>query len=143
MGINVDILKSTDDLKLCFDIRFKVFIEEQGFDSEIELDEYDQVSYHVLITKDNIAIATARFFLVDSKYKIGRVCVLKEYRGLNLGKMLLDSIEEEVIKLNGKEMYLNAQYQTKSFYEKCGFVAIGDIFLEENCKHIKMIKKVG
>lgn len=140
--IKSNILRNGDDLKECFKVRFEVFIEEQGFDEAIEIDEYDNVANHVLISKNETPIATARFFLADGYYKIGRVCVLKEYRKLKLGKMLLDIIEEDLRKTKIDKVYLNAQYDSKDFYLKNGYEEVGTIFFEEGCKHIKMFKEI-
>ncbi len=142
MNIKSVILKKPDNIDECFNVRFFVFVEEQGFKKEIELDEYDDVAYHVLLKKDDVSIATARFFQVDDYYKIGRVCVLKEYRELKLGKLLLDCIEEKVKELKINKIYLNSQYDARGFYLKCGYQEVGEIFYEEGCKHIKMFKSV-
>lgn len=142
MNIKSQILTINNDLKECFEIRYEVFVNEQGFDAEIELDEYDDIAYHVLLSTEDKFIATARFFLVDNYYKIGRVCVLKDYRKLKLGNMLLGCIEDYISNLEIKDIYLNAQYESKGFYLKNGYKEVGEIFYEEGCKHIKMFKRV-
>lgn len=131
-----------DNIEECLEIRYKVFVDEQGFDESIEVDEFDKESYHVLLYKDGTAIATARFFELENYWKIGRVCILKEYRKLKLGNKLLNVIEEEIKKLGGKLMVLSSQHQTVGFYEKNGFVGVGEYYLEEGCKHLKMKKTV-
>ncbi len=129
-----------NNIEECFKIRFKVFIEEQKFEEDIEIDEYDDVANHILVYKDKTPIATARFFLIDNYYKIGRVCILKEYRGFKIGKYMMDEIEKEIRKTDCKKMVLSSQEQTIGFYEKSGFIKKGDIYLEEGCKHQKMEK---
>lgn len=143
MNIKSVILKKPDNLDECFKVRYKVFIDEQGFDESIEIDEYDDVAFHVLLTSNGISIATARYFLYNDSYKIGRVCVLKDYRNLKLGNKLLSSIEEHLHSLGVKEVVLHSQYQTKDFYARNGYKEIGDIFYEEGCKHIKMFKCIN
>ncbi len=142
MLLKTEILKKPDDLERCFKVRFDVFVDEQGFDVAIELDEFDDISFHILITKDDKAVATARYFKVDDYYIIGRVCVLKEYRKLKLGNQLLVGIENHLKTLNEHKLVLNSQYDAKDFYAKNGYKEIGDIFYEEGCKHIKMFKMI-
>lgn len=131
-----------NDLEECFKIRYDVFVEEQGLDPDVEIDEIDNSALHILVYSDDKAVATARFFTVDDYWKIGRLCVLKEFRELKLGSYILTEIEKEIKKLNGKLIYLSAQYQTKKFYEKNGYISIGEIYYEEGLKHIKMKKLV-
>lgn len=140
MEINIEILKYPNNLKRCFDVRYEVFVEEQKFDKSIEIDDIDNEAYHVLLNIDNKPVATARFFLNKNYWKIGRVCVLKEYRSLKLGSNVMSSIEEHLKKLNVSKVWLTSQLQAVKFYEKNGYICDGEIFLEEDCEHIKMYK---
>ena len=40
------------------------------------------------------------------------------------------------------EVWLSSQYHAKGFYEKLGFIEIGDIYQEADIDHIKMKKKL-
>ncbi|MFI3251499.1 MAG: GNAT family N-acetyltransferase [bacterium] len=143
MELTVKILKKPDDLSLCYKVRYEVFIDEQGFDEEIELDEFDDIAHHVLICDGSSPIATARVFYNNEYWKIGRVCVLQKYRGKKLGNLLLENIEMHLQALNVDEVYLASQYHAKDFYFKFGYEQVGEVFLEEGCEHIKMVKKIG
>lgn len=48
------------ELQVAFDIRYGVFVEEQGIPNDIERDEHAAASKHVLATRGNAPIATAR-----------------------------------------------------------------------------------
>ena len=63
-------------------IRFAVFVEEQGVPREIELDEHDALSVHVVAFEDQAPVATGRL-LPDGH--IGRMAVLKDWRGRGIG----------------------------------------------------------
>ncbi len=43
-------------------------------------------------------IAVCRFFKENEMYHIGRVAILKEYRGKHLGKHILRIVEDEIKK---------------------------------------------
>ena len=77
-------------------IRKLVFVEEQGFKNEF--DEIDAYASHLVMYKNNIAIATCRLYKKQnaSCYVIGRIAVLKEYRGQKIGAELLKKAEEIV-----------------------------------------------
>lgn len=127
----------TTDEKL---IRDEVFGDEQGFQEEY--DEIDNRAQHVVIYEEDIPIATCRFYLSDEAdgYAIGRIAVRKEHRGKHLGNQLMAIAEDEIKKLGGKTVSLSAQVQAQGFYEKCGYKAVGNVYLDENCEHVRMLK---
>ena len=60
-------------------IRYEVFVGEQNVPEELEIDGLDDEAKHVLAYVDALPIGTGRI-LNDGH--IGRVAVLKNYRGL-------------------------------------------------------------
>lgn len=123
-------------------IRESVFVKEQGFQKEF--DEIDEKAKHLILLYDEIAVATCRFFEGISKktYMIGRIAVLKSYRGKNLGSYLLEQAEMEIRKIGGETVMLHAQQQAKPFYQKQGYLQYGDIDFDEDCPHIWMRKEL-
>ena len=126
-----------DDVK---NIRIEVFVDEQKFQEEF--DEVDATATHIAFYDDGKAVATCRFFPIDeTTYKLGRIAVVKSYRGKNIGRYVMETAEKEIKKLGGKVCKLGAQTRAQGFYEKCGYVPFGDIYKEEYCDHI-MMKKI-
>lgn len=120
-------------------IRTTVFVLEQGF--EEEFDTIDDNAIHFVMYLDNKPIATARIYVDNSIIHLGRFAVLKEYRALGYGKLLINHIEEYVVKkFNNPCIELSAQKRAIGFYSKCGYVAQGEYYLDEGYPHIKMIK---
>lgn len=124
-------------------IRKKVFVEEQGFIDEF--DEIDKVSKHLLVFEEGKAIATCRVFYDQEKqsYMLGRLAVLKEYRGKKIGSKVLQAAEDVVRRDGGESILLSSQERVISFYEKQGYVKEGDSFLDEGCPHIWVRKKIS
>ena len=123
-------------------IRKIVFEDEQGFIDEFdEIDNSDTV-VHMLLCKDAVPIATCRFFKVNNEYKIGRIAVVKEYRGQGIGRIIVSCAEEKVYELGGRELCLSSHVRVQGFYEKLGYVAEGEIYMDQMCPHIKMKKKL-
>ena len=91
------------------EIRRAVFLEEQGFQDEF--DEIDQRARHIVLYDNNIAAATCRFFedKTAGNYIIGRIAVMRQYRGKNLGSFILKCAETEIEKSGGKCILLHAQ----------------------------------
>lgn len=122
-------------------IRMAVFVDEQGFSEEI--DGLDDDAWHCLLRLDGRPIATARAFLNEEGIcHIGRVAVVKDMRGKQVGRELIERFEEEMIKLGAKEFELGAQVQASGFYKKLGYTEEGEIYYDEFCPHINMRKKL-
>ena len=123
-------------------IRKVVFVDEQGFQNEFdEIDDSDNV-VHMLLCYDDESIGTCRCYKENGEYKIGRVAVLKEYRGKGLGEELVKQAEKKIYEWGGREVVLSSQVRVQGFYEKLGYVAEGDVYMDEMCPHIKMRKKL-
>ena len=55
-------LDGSDDLHEAFAIRLEVFCDEQGYSPEMELDELDRTSRHVLLYRGGKPVATGRLY---------------------------------------------------------------------------------
>lgn len=123
-------------------IRQKVFVEEQNFTEEF--DEKDNNSRHIVLYEGTKPTATCRFYKnsADGEFIIGRVAVLPEYRSKNYGKKIMEIAEKSIAECGGEKAKLSSQIQAKVFYEKCGYSAFGDTFLEQDCPHINMNKNL-
>lgn len=126
-----------DEASILRIIRTAVFIHEQQIPEDLEWDEFDLISMHVLALNSNgQPIGTARF-LPDGH--VGRMAVLKEWRGKGLGSAMLLRILEELRSQHMQKAILNAQTTAVKFYEKFGFQVSGKEFMEVGIPHVRMI----
>jgi predicted GNAT family N-acyltransferase len=116
-------------------VRTPVFIEEQAVTPEFEWDEIDATAVHLLATLDIEPIACLR--IIDYK-KIGRMAVLKEYRGRGLGAALLLEAIAICKKHGSKSVYLSAQTHAIEFYRKAGFKQISEEYCDVDIPHVDM-----
>ncbi len=125
------------------DIRITVFVKEQGFVDEV--DDIDRSAIHLVMLDDELPVATCRLFkAADSNdYILGRLAVLREYRGRGFGKIMLREAEKQARQLLAQRLTLHSQYTAKDFYEKCGYTACSEIEYEQNSPHIWMVKELG
>jgi len=117
-------------------IRNSVFIKEQHVPVELEWDEFDTDSTHILAYYDNKAVGTAR--LLDDGH-IGRMAVLKAYRNRNIGKNMLKYILKLAKTKSMPKIELSAQEHAIEFYEKYGFSVTSDIYLDAGIPHYNMV----
>jgi predicted GNAT family N-acyltransferase len=118
-------------------IREIVFCREQGVPPEIEWDGEDQLCEHFLLESGGEPIGTARLRIYEpSVFKVERVAVLKQARGLGAGKAIMVYILDRL--KNSETIVLNAQTQVEEFYERLGFARNGDEFEEAGIAHVPM-----
>lgn len=128
---------------LMTDIRYRVFILEQHVPYEEEMDGSDASASNFLLFEKNKAIGTIRFIQEENNFRIGRFCILKEYRGKGYGKVFFQWLEKYISDSNTPCLiYFHAMQYLQGFYEKIGYIAEGPIFEEAGIKHILMKKSV-
>ncbi|MEW6279627.1 MAG: GNAT family N-acetyltransferase, partial [Candidatus Eremiobacterota bacterium] len=124
------------------DIRYRVFVTEQGVPEELERDADDRRAVHALVYRQGRPVGTARLVPRGGAGKIGRVAVLKEARGNRLGVELMRALEGEAARLRLAEVLLDAQVQVIPFYERLGYRAEGDPFLDAGIPHRRMRRRL-
>ncbi|EIW73077.1 hypothetical protein TREMEDRAFT_59238 [Tremella mesenterica DSM 1558] len=134
----VEVITTSEQMSQAMEIRYKVFIEEQGYPACIEIgDPEDPISTHFLMSKDGKEIGTAR---ITPQGKLGRVAILKSYRGQGLAKPLLNAVHEWVRSKGGKIVYCDSQaadpatggVDARGVYLKLGYRPVGDLYIKEN-----------
>ena len=121
-----------NDAKL---IREQVFIHEQQIPVEDEWDAEDAVSVHFVVYDQDQPIATARLLQNNS---VGRVAVLKSYRGVGIGKLLMQQIIQQAKHEQREFLKLSSQVHAIQFYASLGFNVEGEEYLDCAIPHIDM-----
>lgn len=137
------IVRAGGDASGAFLVRMEVFVEEQGFSPELEIDGLDKTAGHVLFLDDGKPVATGRAYPSADKpgeYILGRIAVLKPYRKTGLGQKVMTALEDLARENGASSVSLGAQCRARGFYERCGYAAYGDEYLDEHCPHIHMRK---
>lgn len=123
-------------------IRTAVFVVEQECPYQ-EVDGTDYNSLHVWLEEGDEIVAYLRIFEKDTETKtvqIGRV--LSKRRGEGLGaKVLEHGIEAARLEMGADNIFIEAQTYALAFYEKFGFNACGEEFLEDGIPHTPMMLK--
>ena len=124
------------DFKDLRSIREPVFVLEQEVPLEAEWDELDPKCQHVIARdSEHKPIGTGR---LTPGHKIGRMAVLREWRGKGVGEALLVALIDQARAQGLREVSLNAQVGALGFYEKFGFQPYGARFEEAGIEHQAM-----
>jgi predicted GNAT family N-acyltransferase len=139
VAIRVDRVSSKKEREQAFAIRKRVFVKEQGVLEEIELDRDDVRAIHFLAFDSTRAVGTARLVIRQKSAKIGRMAVLKKYRGKGIGTKLLRRAIVAAQRQGLQNIYLHAQVPVIGFYEAQAFRCVGPVFKEAGIAHRKMV----
>lgn len=120
-------------------IRTDVFTKEQGADAECEFDGYENSADFLLLYDSGQAVATSRVIKNEKGYKIGRIAVLKEYRGKGYGAVIVRAVTEKAFENGADKVYVDAQNHAVPFYEKLGFTVIGEELIDRGLVHTPMM----
>lgn len=124
------------DLERLRAVREPVFVREQNVPIELEWDELDPLSRHVLaLDARDQPIATGR---LTPQRKIGRMAVLAPWRGRGVGAAVLERLVAIAREQGLPTVSLHAQEAAVGFYARHGFEAHGEPFDEAGIRHRHM-----
>jgi predicted GNAT family N-acyltransferase len=132
----VELAQYETDLAALRAVREPVFLVEQQVPPELEWDDLDPRSQHV-IARDagGQPIGTGR---LTPEHKIGRMAVLPAWRGRGVGEAMLVRLLDLARQLGYLELKLHAQVSAIEFYRRVGFEAYGPRFMEAGIEHQSM-----
>jgi Predicted acyltransferase len=134
------VAESEDDLRKVFAVRAIVFCEEQLVPYDIEIDQYESSSIHVLGELEGEPVAAGRLRFVGEYAKIERLAVRMANRGQGYGNSLLNYILDLARDKGFRKFKLHAQVASENFYLKHDFKPEGEEFLEADIAHRIMTK---
>ncbi|AAW39786.1 acetyltransferase, GNAT family [Dehalococcoides mccartyi 195] len=126
-------------LKMVFDLRYRVFVTEQGIDPDTEYDQHDKSARHLVIHDGERALACCRIRLLDKNLaKIERVAVDRDHRKFGLGRKIMEYAAELLKTEQADRVVVHAQTSAAGFYASLGYTSQGDTFMEDGIEHIQM-----
>lgn len=134
-GLEIHVVDWQDKQDALKKIRKSVFIDEQHVPKELEWDGRDAECTQFLATVNATPVATAR---LTAEGQIGRMAVLKDFRGKGVGSQLLAAVIEQAKHTGHKQVFLHAQVSVIKFYQQHGFTAVGEIFIDAGIEHLSM-----
>jgi predicted GNAT family N-acyltransferase len=137
--IYAEIVHGLNGLKEQYRIRREVFVKEQGMDENTEKDGLDKECLHVLVFDNKEAVGTGRVINTENGPLIGRIAVLKEYRGNQYGDLIVRKLVDCCFRQGEKSVEVHSQLPVIKFYTGIGFEISGEEFLENGKTHISMI----
>jgi len=138
----IEIDFASDLMREAFDVRYEVFVDEQGVPRELEADEFDSLATHLVAIRDDQVVGTLRMLEHDGAAKVGRVAVRAAARRTGIGARLMERAAALAQERGFAEIVLHAQVAVTGFYRRLGYAEEGDLFDEAGIPHIGMRKKI-
>ncbi|QHS24407.1 GNAT family N-acetyltransferase [Virgibacillus sp. MSP4-1] len=138
--MQIHVVEDDDQLKDAYKVRQIVFIDEQGVSPELEMDEHDHNAVHFVGYKNGEPVAASRLRYAEDYGKLERICVLKEERGRQFGKQMIEAMEEVIKENHYRKSKLNAQTHAEKFYQSLGYETISGEFMDAGIPHVTMVK---
>jgi len=137
-GISVRTITTPSEREAAFDVRRRVFQEEQGVSAEEEFDDDDDRALHALALVGDTPAGTGRILFQPGYAKIGRMAVLKAWRRHGIGRAVLNHLIALARARGVGHFVLHAQVHAIPFYAAAGFTVAGDEFQEAGIPHRRM-----
>ena len=143
-ALTVSRIETLEELADALEIRRRVFIDEQHVPEDEEIDRFDddpttvEDCVQMLVRLDGEPIATGRLLLDDplaERAHVGRVAVLLEHRRTGAGRAVMEALQDEARRLGRPGISLAAQVHAIPFYERLGYEARGEVFLDAGIDH--------
>ena len=99
--------------------------------TSIAVDERDQV------------VGTCRLLPDGERIKLGRMAVARSRRGEGIAALLLAEADRQAAAHGAKRISLGAQLPAVSVYERAGYTARGEVFLDAGLEHVWMDKQIA
>jgi len=131
-------IPGSEDLSEPFAVRREVFVEEQKIDKAEEYDAFDAQALHLMVYVDEQPAATGRIWHDGSGFRIGRLAVRKPYRGQKVGDLALRLLLFKAFSSGAESLTISAQTYIAGLYQKFGFRAFGEEYIEAGIPHITM-----
>ena len=122
-------------------LRYDAFVVDRGVPEELEFDGKDSEFLHFTLWEGDEVVACLRANENGTLLHMGRFAVKKELRKNGYGRILMERLCEYAKENGYSGVELSAVETAVGFYQKQGFITIGDYYLETGVPHIYMKKE--
>ena len=133
------------EFKKYYDLRFEILRKPWNQPKSSTKDEWENNSIHVLMTNEkDEAVAVGRLQMNNiEEGQIRSMAVRTDMQGKGFGSKIIHFIEQKAKEKKLKQITLDARINAVKFYEKHGYVVVGESYLLFGIiKHYRMTKKL-
>ncbi len=123
-------------------LRTKVLREPLGFKPGAEIFPFEHESLHLVALDGEGVVGCVLFHPEGKTGRMFQMAVYEEYQRKGVGKKLVAIMEAHIAHEGIEDIYIHARDVAAPFYEKLGYSAEGEPFIEIGIKHFLMRKKL-
>ena len=133
----IEVRPGTPEYERSIDLRNEVLRIPLGQRITDDERETDLVARHFALVEDGVTIACAQLQPRPSGWQVRQVAVRADRQGEGLGARIMAAVEAAA---GPGELFLHARKPVIAFYERIGWTAVGDEFVEVGIPHRRMVK---
>ena len=137
--------ESAEELKQYFHLRWRILREPWGEPKGSEIDEIEDQCFHVIATNNGEVLGAGRLqFNSANEAQIRYMAVEKKFERNDIGRMLVNALEQEAANRNIDTIVLDAREPAVGFYQRLGYVIEEKSYILFNeIQHFRMIKQLS
>ncbi len=122
-------------------IKDAVSLRQEIFAGELKLinypvhDMYDEFAFNVVIY-DDVPAGTGRLLFKEGRYHIDNVCVVKKFRGLHYGDLIVRMLVRRAVNMGADETYAEVGEDCVKLFKNIGFETV-----QSDCSKFLMVKR--
>ena len=136
-------VRGDEELAAALALRRAVFVEEQGVPLDEELDAHDAEALHLVALDGADVVGTCRLLDDGDALKLGRMAVAAPARRRGIAQRLIEEAEAQAHARGVDRIRLSSQIGARSVYERAGYLAYGELFLDAGIEHVMMEKALA
>ncbi len=144
----IEVLRAEEEWQRAgaYSVRIQGMNRQHHISLREEFDEHDRDGTRYIVLLDGgYPVATCRFYALNQDAVVlGRVVVLPEYRGKQLGRKVMEEAERWIRELGYREIVIDSRIEAVSFYAKIGYEQLsGDVLKSGNFDCVRMRKELS
>lgn len=128
-----------------YDLRWRVLRAPWGEPKGSEIDDIEDRCFHIIASVNEKVAGVGRLqYNSDNEAQIRYMAVAKEYEGNQVGRKIVDALEQEARNRNINSIVLDAREPAVGFYQKLGYCIIKKSYLLfDEIQHFRMRKSLA
>ena len=144
MAFTIKQPESPEEFKSYFKLRYRILRAPWGEPEGSEVDEMEDQCFHIMVMDNQKTIAVGRLqYNSADEAQIRYMAVEKEYEGNGIGRMIVNTLEQQARKKNVGTVILDAREPAVGFYQKLGYkIEKKSYVLFNEIQHYRMTKQM-
>ena len=136
--------ESPEEFKSYFNLRYRILRAPWGEPEGSEVDEMENQCFHIMAMNNQELVGVGRLQInTADEAQIRYMAVEKEYEGNGIGRMIVNTLEQQAREKNVGTVILDAREPAVGFYQKLGYkIEKKSYVLFNEIQHFRMTKQI-